>query len=157
MSQLLSWILIKIDLLSWLCHVMICVRKINWTLNSELWLMISINAGECVENWTERVTWFLFVSYPPRIELWTLDKKKKLFNEGMWIRNAWKTVSYIVILTVFTIIFSCPVVSVLYNRVISGPIPFSLGVMMVGRLMHWIVSREVWVRNLSGSLCWVLR
>ena len=43
------------------------------------------------------------------------------------------------------------------HRVISGPIPFSPGVMMVGRLMHWIVSREVWVRNLSGSLCWVLR
>ena len=27
-----------------------------------------------VKNWTERVTWILYVFYPPRIELWTLDE-----------------------------------------------------------------------------------
>ena len=81
MSQLLSWILIKIDLLSWLCHVMICIRKINWTLNSELWLMISINAGECVENWTESVTWIFVCFLPPTN--WTLNSWWKL-KKGKW-------------------------------------------------------------------------
>ena len=27
-----------------------------------------------VKNWTERVTWILYVFHPPRIERWTLDE-----------------------------------------------------------------------------------
>ena len=48
----------------------------------------SINAGECVENWTEIVC-----SYPPRIELWTLDEKLK-DNK----KECVKAVLYIIIL-----------------------------------------------------------
>ena len=51
-------------------------------------LTFSINAGECVENWTEIVC-----SYPPRIELWTLDEKLK-DNK----KECVKAVLYIIIL-----------------------------------------------------------
>ena len=100
-----------IDLLSWLCRVMILIRKIIWTLNSKLWLMKSINRGQCVENWTERITWNLYVFYTPRIELCTLDETLEKMK-----RNAWELSCNCILLFWNTIfIRSCPVVYVSYK------------------------------------------
>ena len=117
MSQLSSWILTKIDLLSWLYRVIIFIRKIIWTLNSKLWLMISINAEECVENWDRachvNFAWFC----PPPTEHWTLDAKS-WENE----RNVFLSVNVVLNVIFFQFVYeyslywslrSCPVVYVL--------------------------------------------
>ena len=67
---------------------MIFIRKINWTLNSELWLMSVLKTGPRVSRG------FLYVTYPPRIELWTLDENSRKENE----KECVKAVLYIVIL-----------------------------------------------------------
>ena len=43
-----------------------------------------------VKNWTERVTWILYVFYPPRIELWTLDETRSRENEKECVRAVLK-------------------------------------------------------------------
>jgi len=65
-SQTLLWTLAKTDFLteSYFVKSRVFERDFFWT---ELWLIVSINAGECVENWT-RVC-FLGIFHPPRTEL----------------------------------------------------------------------------------------
>lgn len=74
MSQLSLRTLTATDFLSWLYLVIRFICKILWTLNSEPWLMISINAGEHVENWYQvspvTFAWF----QPPWTEHQTLGE-----------------------------------------------------------------------------------
>ena len=90
--------------------------KIIWTLNSEFWLMISINTEDWVENWTERVSRAFCMSLlppapSPKKLNFELFIKKNLEKMKM---NAWQ-LSCILLVWNTGFIPSCPVVYFLYN------------------------------------------
>ena len=110
MCQLLSWILIKIDLLSWRYRGMIFIRKDY--LNFELWTLIDdINkrGGICGKLDREGFTWILYVSTPHKLNFELLIKSLEKVK-----RNALK-LSRIFLFWNTVFIRSIPVVYVLYN------------------------------------------